>query len=152
MDLLKSYILMRMKTEILSAIVGVILLFTSWGVSFLVAINHISTPSATTQELVESSLMIAVFLIVITAPFVEEILFSGYMYPVLRRKLGTRGGITLTALIFAVLHLRVISIPLFFVGAVLKTYAYERTHCIYVPMIIHLVNNALVVSLISLLM
>jgi membrane protease YdiL (CAAX protease family) len=136
----------------LSAAAGVILLFASWGVTFLVAINHVSTPSTGTQELVESSLMIAIFLIVVTAPFVEEILFSGYMYPVLRRKLGVKGGITLTALIFAVLHLSIISIPPFFVGAVLKTYAYERTHCIYVPMIIHLVNNALVVSLISLLL
>jgi membrane protease YdiL (CAAX protease family) len=147
-----GFIRISVKQLAVSGAVGVILLLINWGAAYLIAINNVNVPSTGTQELIRKSLATAVLFIVITAPFVEEILFSGYLYPILRKKMGTRLGIALTAVIFAFLHLRMVMIPLYFVHAAIKTYAYERTHCIYVPMIIHFVNNVLVVIGVSLLL
>ena len=41
---------------------------------------------------------------VLLAPFVEEMFFRGFLYPVLARRLGVRIGVVLTALPFALLH------------------------------------------------
>jgi len=78
---------------------------------------------------------------VITAPFLEEILFTGYPYPLVRTQWGIYRGIGSVALFFAVLHPEFALIPLYFAVAAIKTVAYERTHCIYVAIIIHLINN-----------
>ena len=68
-----------------------------------------------------------------------------------RTKYGVKPGILGVALLFAVLHLELVMVPILFVGAVIKLYAYERTHCLYVPVLIHFIYNLVVVLLTSLL-
>lgn len=134
----------------IAVVLGVIFLFSSFAFSLFLFLSEAELPDTQTQELVENYFVIAVFLIVITAPIVEEIIFSGHLYPLLRKKLGVTPGIMLTALVFAGLHLEILLIPLFFVHAAIKTYAYERTHCMYIPLIIHFINNSLIVAAIVL--
>lgn len=84
---------------------------------------------------------------VVVAPVVEEFLFRGYLYGVMRRYLGAVAGIALNAALFAGIHLHVPSLAPLFVFAVCLTLAYERTGSLLVPMTMHALFNALSVSL-----
>ncbi|HZQ19771.1 MAG TPA: type II CAAX endopeptidase family protein [Terriglobales bacterium] len=44
------------------------------------------------------------FLAIAFAPFMEELFFRGFLYPVLARRLGVMLGIVITAMIFAFIH------------------------------------------------
>jgi uncharacterized protein len=44
------------------------------------------------------------FLAIAFAPFMEELFFRGFLYPVLARRLGVMLGVVLTALPFALIH------------------------------------------------
>jgi hypothetical protein len=44
------------------------------------------------------------FLAIAFAPFMEELFFRGFLYPVLARRLGVVAGVVLTALPFALIH------------------------------------------------
>jgi uncharacterized protein len=44
------------------------------------------------------------FLAIVFAPFMEELFFRGFLYPVLARRLGVLLGVVLTALVFAFIH------------------------------------------------
>jgi uncharacterized protein len=44
------------------------------------------------------------FLAIAFAPFMEELFFRGFLYPVLARRLGVSGGVVLTAFTFAFIH------------------------------------------------
>jgi uncharacterized protein len=44
------------------------------------------------------------FLAIAFAPFMEELFFRGFLYPVLARRLGVSAGVLLTALPFALIH------------------------------------------------
>lgn len=137
---------------LISAVVGGLLFLTGWIVLVLLAMNHVTLPDTSSAEyIVEHYFVIAVFLWAVTAPIVEEIAFSGHLYPVVRTKWGVRPGIVMTAILFSVLHLSPVVLPVFFVGALIKLYAYERTHCIYIPVIIHFTNNFIVLMVGSLL-
>ena len=118
----------------------------------LFAMNQVAFPDTpSTEYVIENYFVVAVFLWAVTAPIVEEIVFSGHVYPVVKTKWGVKPGILLTAFLFSVLHLSPVILPAFFVGALIKLYAYERTHCLYIAVIIHFVNNFIVIALVSLL-
>ncbi|KYK35911.1 MAG: CPBP family intramembrane metalloprotease [Theionarchaea archaeon] len=140
-----GFIRITKRQFLVSLAVGVILLLFYWMVASLLAMSGLTFPETGLLERIADLAIVGV-LIVITALFVEEILFSGYFYPLLRNRLGIRLGIVLISFLFAVLHLELVLIPLFFLGAVMKTYAYERTHCLYVPMIIYFVSIVAVAS------
>ncbi|HKW18396.1 MAG TPA: type II CAAX endopeptidase family protein [Terriglobales bacterium] len=44
------------------------------------------------------------FLAIVFAPFMEELFFRGFLYPVLARRLGVALGVVLTAMTFAFIH------------------------------------------------
>jgi membrane protease YdiL (CAAX protease family) len=124
-----------------SVIIGVVLLMITWGATYLYILSGLYTTDIETVEFVRTYSSLALLSIVITAPFMEEILFTGYVYPLVRQKFGISKGIFSVALLFAVLHLEFVMIPLILGGAIVKTVAYERTHCIFVAIIIHFINN-----------
>lgn len=137
---------------LISGIAGTLLFLGSYAMLILLALYRVPLPSSSENEyLVENYLVVAIFLWLVTAPIVEEIVFSGYVYPILRKKWGVRPGILLISLLFSLLHLNPTIIPVYFMGTVPKVYAYERTHCIYIPMVIHFFYNFIVLMLSSLL-
>jgi len=80
-------------------------------------------------------------LVIIVAPFSEELLFRGVLLRRLAVKWGMRKSIVLTSLIFGVLHFDLIGSVFFgFVMAVL----YIRTRTLVVPIFCHALNNATV--------
>jgi len=78
---------------------------------------------------------------VVVAPFVEEFIFRGYIYGVLRRYLGPWKGMLLASLAFAAIHLNILGFPSLFVLALCFTLAYEATGSLLVPMTMHAVFN-----------
>lgn len=87
-----------------------------------------------------------VFLAVGVAPFVEELFFRGYVYPVLKGRVG-RHAVWMSALLFASVHLYLINfLPVFLIGVVLAR-LYERTGSLAAPIVAHATANAAVAIL-----
>ncbi|MBU7043525.1 MAG: CPBP family intramembrane metalloprotease, partial [Theionarchaea archaeon] len=106
------------KYQFLGALgIGVVLLMITWGATYLYVLTRIYTPDGETAAYVQQYSALALLSIVITAPFLEEILFTGYLYPLLRNKWDIYKGIIVISLLFSVLHLECVLIPLFFGGA-----------------------------------
>jgi membrane protease YdiL (CAAX protease family) len=83
---------------------------------------------------------------VIVAPVAEEVIFRGYLYPVVKKYAGTTVALLLTSVLFAVLHGHVPSIPALTMLAVCLGLAYEKSGSLLVPMIMHAVFNAVSVA------
>jgi hypothetical protein len=80
-------------------------------------------------------------LAIVVAPLVEETLFRGFLFPLLRARLGRAGGIALTSLLFALLHPPVDWLAILVLGAALAL-AYEITGSLAAPIAAHALNNA----------
>lgn len=89
---------------------------------------------------------IIVFLAVGVAPFVEELFFRGYAYPVLKHHIG-RHASWASALIFAAVHLYVVNfLPVFVIGLLLVR-LYERTGSLAAAILAHATANGAVAIL-----
>ncbi|HLJ28738.1 MAG TPA: CPBP family intramembrane glutamic endopeptidase [Candidatus Angelobacter sp.] len=84
---------------------------------------------------------------VIVAPFVEELLFRGFLYPALARPIGASASVLITAAAFAVMHQSQLAhawVPLlwlFMVGVVLTTVR-AKTKSVATSVLIHVAYNA----------
>ena len=85
------------------------------------------------------------FAIVVLAPIVEELVFRGYLFKVFRStRLGVSGTIVLTSGLFLLLHLGQYQWPLMvslFLFACLLGYLREKSGSVYLPMLVHAINN-----------
>ena len=78
---------------------------------------------------------------IIVAPLVEEIIFRGYLYPVIKRYAGCFFAAITTSLLFAVIHGNLPGIMPLFTLALILTLAYELTGCLWVPIVAHSLFN-----------
>ena len=82
---------------------------------------------------------------VIFAPIFEEILYRGLMYNKLKEISNAFIGVLISSILFALLHIPGygfnIKIFCFVLDGILLTYCYEKTDNIYVPILVHSVNN-----------
>jgi membrane protease YdiL (CAAX protease family) len=83
---------------------------------------------------------------VVIAPLSEEVIFRGFLYPVGKRYFGPFASAVMTALLFALLHGHMPSIPALFTLALCLSLAYEKTSSILVPVLMHSVFNAISVA------
>lgn len=76
------------------------------------------------------------------APFVEEVLFRGILYPFLKPRLQMPLAVTFTSVLFAAIHANVMTfVPLVFLALVL-TALYEKTDALLTPILAHAFFNA----------
>jgi membrane protease YdiL (CAAX protease family) len=76
------------------------------------------------------------------APFVEEFLFRGILYPFLKQRIQPLLAVTITSVIFATIHFNVLTfLPLVFFAFVL-TAVYEKTDALLAPILAHAFFNA----------
>ena len=94
------------------------------------------------------SLIAAVISVLFLAPVIEEYLFRGILQSWLRRKIGTLGCILISSLLFASFHYSSLqassNIPLLtslFTFACYLGFVYEKTRCLYSPIILHVTFN-----------
>ncbi|MDR1159395.1 MAG: CPBP family intramembrane metalloprotease [Syntrophomonadaceae bacterium] len=84
----------------------------------------------------------------VLAPVLEEILYRGVLYPVLKNYLGVRGGCILAGILFAAAHWDLWrSLPLA-AGGMLLALLYEKTGSIWVPICAHGLWNAVASALV----
>ena len=82
---------------------------------------------------------------VIISPIFEEILYRGLMYNKLKEISNAFIGVLISSILFALLHIPGygfnIKIFCFVLDGILLTYCYEKTDNIYVPILVHSINN-----------
>lgn len=86
---------------------------------------------------------LTVFLVVIVAPVVEEVLFRGVLLHRFAHKWGLTRAIAVSSLIFGTLHADILGHAVF--GAVLCL-LYVRSGTLWLPIAIHALNNGLAVA------
>jgi membrane protease YdiL (CAAX protease family) len=86
--------------------------------------------------------------VLIMAPVVEEIIFRGYIYRILKTKIPIMFAIIISSTLFSLIHYNVLSFILLFVLSIFLTYIYERNGSIMCPIIIHSLFNLMMSVLI----
>ena len=86
-----------------------------------------------------------IFVIVIVAPVVEELLFRGIIFSRWANKWGARRAIIFSSLLFGVLHVEG-TLGAFVFGVVMSL-LYLRTRTLLIPIACHMLNNAIAVAL-----
>lgn len=88
--------------------------------------------------------IIIILAVVVGAPVVEELLFRGVLYEEIRKVTSLKITMFLTAMIFGLYHFNILQTPnTFFMGLVLA-YVYHKERSIKAPIIVHAVNNSMV--------
>ena len=77
------------------------------------------------------------------APIGEELLFRGYLYPVLKRFIGAVPAALIGAVLFAAIHNNAVGLPGLTLLALALTIAYEWSGSLLVPMFIHCLFNSI---------
>ncbi|GAB4456462.1 MAG: hypothetical protein OHK0029_14440 [Armatimonadaceae bacterium] len=86
-------------------------------------------------------LILAILGVGIGPGFGEEMLFRGFLFNVFRKQWGLWAGILLSALVFTVGHTYALGLlPVFLMGVALA-WIYHRTGSLWIPILIHAVNN-----------
>lgn len=89
------------------------------------------------------------FTAVIIAPLTEELLFRGFLYGVIKRSTDRWFAAVFTAVIFAIVHFHVGSVPQLFMLGLGLAIAYERSGCLLVPIFMHAMFNGWNVAMLS---
>lgn len=87
------------------------------------------------------------FLGVFLGPLAEEILFRGILFPVLARRMGALGAMLLVSGLFAGIHLHVPSLLPLFVLSMSLCVGYVYIGSIVVPVVMHMLFNAVNLAL-----
>lgn len=89
----------------------------------------------------------AALVLIIGAPLLEELIFRGYLFKAWRHtRLGLSGTLLLTSLLFTLLHLGQYNfsvLAIIFTLSLLLGLAREKSGSIWVPLIIHSLNNGI---------
>lgn len=93
---------------------------------------------------------VMVFLLIVIVPIIEEILFRGFLQNWLKKKLGHRWAISLTAIIFAIFHYsrsqglgNIELLTSLFLLACFLGYLRERQQSLWAPIGLHSIFNAI---------
>jgi membrane protease YdiL (CAAX protease family) len=84
---------------------------------------------------------VAVLVIAVLVPIGEELLFRGFAYTALKRRLGVPGGVVVSALVFAVLHASPADFAALFAVGVALAWVYEWRGTLLAPILAHALNN-----------
>jgi membrane protease YdiL (CAAX protease family) len=76
------------------------------------------------------------------APIAEEVLFRGIMYPALKQVGLPRAALWITSLLFAAIHINLMSFVPLLVLALVLVFVYERTDNLLAPILAHSLFNA----------
>ena len=94
-------------------------------------------------------IVISLLIPCIVAPVVEEILFRGYFYGVLKRFTSPVFAVLISSALFAVVHVNLPALVPLWVFAIILTISYELSGCLWVPITIHALFNTTNVTLLG---
>jgi membrane protease YdiL (CAAX protease family) len=119
-------------------------------------------PTADFMGMLKGTSLAIMISIALLAPVIEEIIFRGFLFRILRANFHERAcfaqrsgladfaAIFLSALVFGLMHLNFSALPFYIVLGGVFAESYRRTGCLYVPMVAHFLNNSLVVAMLLL--
>lgn len=82
-------------------------------------------------------------LLILVAPFAEELFFRGFLYQAFRNSFGVLPGALLSAAIFGAIHLEFFKLVQLAILGVILALLFEKTGSLWSPIILHAVNNTL---------
>lgn len=80
---------------------------------------------------------------VLLAPFVEELCFRGYLYPLLKRCAGGVFAAVSVSVLFGIIHASLVQFLPLTIMSLMLILAYERTRTLWTPILAHMFFNAL---------
>lgn len=80
---------------------------------------------------------------ILIAPFVEELCFRGYLYPLLKRYTGAVFATVSVSVLFGIIHTSLVQFLPLTIMSVMLILAYERTRTLWTPIAAHLVFNTI---------
>ena len=84
---------------------------------------------------------------IIFAPITEELIFRGYLYPVVKRFTDRWFASIFSGVLFGVIHFNVMALPMLALVGVILAVIYERSGSLWVPIGCHAAFNATSVGL-----
>lgn len=128
-----------------TALLAVVAFFLFEGVYS--AIFNPQNPQTIVQDLGANSstllLVAGAFVVIVVAPICEEFFFRGFLYRVLRLRLGFLFAAAADGLIFGAVHGSLVILPVLAVLGFALCWVYERTGSILPTIAIHALNNTL---------
>ena len=82
-------------------------------------------------------------LLIVIAPFAEEIFFRGFLYQAFRNSFGVWPGAILSGLVFGVIHFEFFKLVQLAILGVILALLFERTRSLWPPIMLHAINNTL---------
>jgi len=83
---------------------------------------------------------------VFLGPFLEELLFRGFLQAALSQVAGQRGALVISSALFAVLH-GMAGLPVLFLVSLFLGWLQQRTRCLLVPWSAHALHNGIQLGL-----
>ncbi|MGH8048807.1 MAG: lysostaphin resistance A-like protein [Chthoniobacterales bacterium] len=84
-----------------------------------------------------------IVLVVVAAPFFEELVFRGLLYGVAKHYVGRVGAALTIALLFAAVHMNLPAMPAYFLLGIALTLAYEITGSLWASVVMHMLFNSI---------
>lgn len=94
-----------------------------------------------------ADLVLLLILTALVAPIVEEVIFRGLLYRVVRARRGVAAAAIVSALAFAMVHFIPLLVGVFFVFGLILSAVAQRYESLYPAIALHSLNNAAVVGL-----
>ena len=95
------------------------------------------------------SRLLNTLIIVLWAPFTEEVFFRGFLLAALIPAFGAVRAVVISSLIFAAAHMMLSTMIPLFVTGLLLSWLYVKTRSIWPPLTAHAAQNLLAVSVVS---
>lgn len=120
-----------------------------WGIVLLAAVSIVVEPLSDLLPSVDRSfsrdgwLMLSA---VVVAPVVEEVLFRGMLFDMIRSRAGLVAAFVLSSALFAAMHLQPAVMAVALPSGMILCYAYIKTRSIFSCILLHMMNNALAMS------
>jgi membrane protease YdiL (CAAX protease family) len=125
-----------------------LLLGINWAISYF--LTHFYGPPVDQQVVTMVKTNSDVFLrislalaAIVTAPFVEEAVFRGVLYPAIKQRGHRLLALFFTALLFAGIHVNLMTFVPLALFAIVLALLYDKTGALLTPMVTHSVFNAL---------
>ena len=105
----------------------------------------IEMPEGFITFMLSEPIILSLISVIIIAPIAEEFLFRGFLYSQLKRtKLGPWGAITLSSILWTVIHFQyeILILLVLFVFGIFLGYLRMAYNSLSLPIILHAINNA----------
>lgn len=80
---------------------------------------------------------------IIIAPIMEEFAFRGFIYNILRQRVGIIAATISSALFFSAVHVSLAQTPVLFVFGCIQCWLYEKTQSLRYPILLHMIFNTI---------